>query len=148
MNKKYFQNKEVVLTENLDIYLPSKFKIKLNKLYNNNILITNNVNTYNMKELNIQENLNNFFYKKLLFYKKIILLSKYTNNYIEKNNYIFLLNDNINKNQLDLNLIKIKNAFSEEDYSKMVSKTIDYTTTELKKITKYQMKKRKLKRIY
>jgi hypothetical protein len=76
------------------------------------------------------------------------LLSKFENNYILKNNSIFILANDKNDKLNNFNLIKIKNSFSEQDYNKIISKTIDYTTTELKKITKFQMKKRKLKKIY
>jgi hypothetical protein len=47
-----------------------------------------------------------------------------------------------------LELLKVNLFFNQQDMNKILSKTVNYTTTELKKMTKYQMKKKKSKRIY
>ena len=67
--------------------------------------------------------------------------------------FLFTNNKNYNiklqNNKLDVtDLLTINNFINQKDITKILSKTINYTTTELKKITKFKMKKKKLKKIY
>jgi hypothetical protein len=146
---KYQINKEIINFNKFNII--SNYKQYIN-LFKNNLLITNNKNNL-FKEISLNNNLNLFLNKKLNFYNKLIKLSKKNLIFIKKNNYLFInkIDNNImleNKKLDLLELLKINIFFNQQDINKILSKTVNYTTTELKKITKYQMKKKKSKRIY
>jgi len=122
------------------------------KLFNNNLTIVNN--KYNsIKEINLNDHLNLFLNKKINLYTKLLKLSIKNKIFIIKNNFLFTNNKNYNiklqNNKLDVtDLLTINNFINQKDITKILSKTINYTTTELKKITKFKMKKKKLRKIY
>lgn len=125
---------------------------KYKNIFGNNINIFPN-NKYFFKENNINDQLGMLTNKKFNFYNKLLLISKKNNFFITKNNYIFIIASKkevlFNNSKVELlNFLKFNFFFNNEDANKIISKTITSTTTQFKKLTAYQMKKRKSKKIY
>jgi hypothetical protein len=154
-NNNLIVNKEIIENVNIDIVLLSRYKYRLLKKFNHNLIILSNKNNsfFNLKTYFFQENINDFFYKKLLLFNNLIKLTRKDFNFIIKNKILFTL-QNKNEYLYDLNkvnldkLTKINNSFMLDDFHRIITHTVDYTTTELLKITKYQTKKKKFTKMY
>lgn len=153
LDKSYISCNKEVLTRFVSLpEINLSFKSKIINNYKNNLYFINKTYSFELKDIVTQENINNFFYKKLLFYKKLISLTKSDKCILYKNNVVFILNiqrsfyEYSKLNFSDLS--KVNNLIYMEDLNKLTSKTVNYTTTELKKMTKFQMKKKKLRKIY
>jgi len=145
-NNLLLHNKEVLLNknkiENIDISDTGKFMGNL-------LLVSNNNKDILVKPINIQESFTNFYYKKIIFFYNLVKLSKKETNIITKNNYVFYLKRISSDLALDTNkLTKMNNSFLLDDYNRILTSVMVYTTTELEKITRYQQKRKTSKKIY
>lgn len=118
--------------------------------YKKNISIhyRNNIDC-EVKLFHLQESFNSFFFKRLVSFNNLLKISKKETRFIVKNNTIFLLKLKNNFNELDTErLMKINYSFLLDDYNRILSSIMVYTTTELEKITKFQTKRKQSNRIY
>jgi len=145
-NNLLIYNKEVLLNKNKieDVKIINK-----NKFMGNLFLLNDNNKDIIVKPINIQESFTNFYYKKIIFFYNLLKLSKKESNIIIKNNYIFYLKKVSNDIMLDTSkLTKMNNSFLLDDYNRILTSVMIYTTTELEKITRYQQKRKTFKKIY
>jgi predicted component of type VI protein secretion system len=97
----------------------------------------------------LQESFNSFFFKRLISFNNILKLSKKETRFLIKNNIMFFLNTKDYFGELNTErLMKINYSFLLDDYSRVLTSIITYTTTELEKITKFQAKRKQSNRIY
>lgn len=147
LNNTLIYNKETIVNK-------SECLISINnhilyKIRNNiSIFLKNNVDS-EIKLFHLQESFNSFFFKRLISFNNILKLSKKETRFLIKNNIIFFLNTKDYFGELNTErLMKINYSFLLDDYSRVLTSIITYTTTELEKITKFQTKRKQSNRIY
>lgn len=146
-------NREVIV--NKSDYLISSNLIQLNNVISSNnikrnisISFRNNIDC-EVKLFHLQESFNSFFFKRLVSFNNLLKLSKKETRFLVKNNIMFFLKSKTNFNELDTErLMKINYSFLLDDYNRILSSIMVYTTTELEKITKFQTKRKQSNRIY
>lgn len=147
-------NKETIVNRN-DSLVSTNFS-EIHHFFNNSkrnisIFYRNNLDN-EIKLFNMQESFNSFFFKRLVSFNNLLKLSKKETRFLVKNNTIFYLktkNNFMYNDELDTErLMKINYSFLLDDYNRVLSSIIVYTTTELEKITKFQTKRRQFNRIY
>lgn len=115
---------------------------------NISISFRNNIDC-EVKLFHLQESFNSFFFKRLVSFNNLLKLSKKETRFLVKNNIMFFLKSKNNFNELDTErLMKINYSFLLDDYNRILSSIMVYTTTELEKITKFQTKRKQSNRIY
>lgn len=154
MGNTLIYNKETIINRN-----DSLIHITISELHNmlpstkKNISIFFRSNLDNeIKLFNLQESFNSFFFKRLVSFNTLLKLSKKETRFLIKNNTMFFLKTKNNftfNDELDTErLMKINYSFLLDDYNRVLSSIIVYTTTELEKITKFQTKRKQFNRIY
>ena len=145
-------NKETIVNRNESLISTNSSELHnlLSKNTKNiNIFFRNNIDS-GIKLFHLQESFNSFFFKRLVSFNNLLKLSKKETRFLVKNNTIFFLRAKNNfLNELDTErLMKINYSFLLDDYNRVLSSIVVYTTTELEKITKFQTKRKQSNRIY
>lgn len=146
-------NREVIINKSdslisANITQLSNVISSINSRKNISIHFKNNIDC-EVKLFHLQESFNSFFFKRLVSFNNLLKLSKKETRFIVKNNTIFFLKSRTNFSELDTErLMKINYSFLLDDYNRVLSSIMVYTTTELEKITKFQTKRKQSNRIY
>lgn len=149
-NRETIVNKSDCLISANIAQLDNSFAYKglINYKKNISIHFRNNIDC-EIKLFHLQESFNSFFFKRLVSFNNLLKISKKENRFIVKNNILFLLKYKGNFSELDTErLMKINYSFLLDDYNRILSSVMVYTTTELEKLTKFQTKRKQSSRIY